>query len=190
MHLLLDNYDSFTYNLRDYFFQLNFPCTVLRNDEISLEEITSLNPSSIIFSPGPEKPSNAGIMMEAIQLFHDKIPMLGICLGHQGLGEFFGAKLIRANKIMHGKTSSVFHDNHLIFSGVPDPFEAMRYHSLILHEVEKTPLQVIAQTSEREVMAFVHPVYKLCGIQFHPESILTLHGINILKNWINWIDIS
>lgn len=190
MHLLIDNYDSFTYNLRDYFSQLNFPCAVVRNDEISIEEITTLNPSSIIFSPGPETPSKAGNMMEVIKSFHESIPMLGICLGHQGIGEFFGAKLVRANKIMHGKTSPVFHNSHPIFSQIPSPFEGMRYHSLILQETEKTPLQVIAKTGEEEVMAFVHPQYKICGIQFHPESILTPHGITILKNWIDLISIN
>jgi len=186
VNLLLDNYDSFTYNLQDYFAQLNFPCEVFRNDEKSPEEIISMNPSTIILSPGPETPKKAGVMMELIEFFHNKIPLLGICLGHQGIGEFFGAKLVRADRIMHGKTSMIIHDHHPLFADIPSPFEAMRYHSLILKEMESTPLKVIAHTAENEVMAFIHPDKKICGIQFHPESILTPHGITILKNWIAW----
>ena len=187
VNLLLDNYDSFTYNLQDYFSQLNFPCIVLRNDEKSLEEITGMNPMSIILSPGPETPSKAGIMMDLIKHFHDKIPVLGICLGHQGIGEFFGASLVRAEKIMHGKTSPVLHDHHEIFDQIPSPFDAMRYHSLILQNLERTTLQVIAQTQTGEVMSIIHPRHKICGIQFHPESILTSYGLSILNNWIKWI---
>ena len=184
--LLLDNYDSFTYNLQDYFCQLQNECTVVRNDEKSLDELIALNPRAIVLSPGPETPSKAGIMMEVIRQFHDKIPMLGICLGHQGIGEFFGAKLVRSHKIMHGKTSLVFHQQHPVFNNLPSPFEAMRYHSLILQDLLSTPLVAIAKTSEEELMAFVHPQYRICGIQFHPESILTPGGITILKNWLQW----
>jgi len=184
--LLLDNYDSFTYNLQDYFAQLGQSCSVIRNDEISLKEITALRPTAIILSPGPETPAKAGIMMEVIQHFHDKIPLLGICLGHQGIGEFFGARLVRAQKIMHGKTSQVFHHHHPVFENIASPFEAMRYHSLILQNVESTPLQIIASTNDSEVMAVIHPEHKVCGIQFHPESILTQNGITILQNWLNW----
>lgn len=184
--LLIDNYDSFTYNLQDYFAQLGKPCDVIRNDEKSLEEIISINPDALILSPGPETPSKAGIMMQAISHFHDKIPVLGICLGHQGIGEFFGASLVRAEKIMHGKTSLVIHNAHRVFKDIPSPFEAMRYHSLILQNVDSTPLQIIATTGGQEVMAVIHPHYKICGIQFHPESILTPHGITMLKNWLVW----
>jgi anthranilate synthase/aminodeoxychorismate synthase-like glutamine amidotransferase len=188
--LLLDNYDSFTYNLQDYFSRLGKPCNVIRNDEKSLEEIIVMNPEAIILSPGPERPSNAGIMMELIEYFHDKIPVLGICLGHQGIGEFFGASLVQAEKIMHGKTSLVYHQHHLLFENIPSPFEAMRYHSLLLKNVEATSLQIIAATADDEVMAIIHPHYKVCGIQFHPESILTQHGISILKYWLCWYSLN
>jgi anthranilate synthase/aminodeoxychorismate synthase-like glutamine amidotransferase len=189
MLILLDNYDSFTYNLQDYFSQLGKPCDVIRNDEKSLQEIIGMNPEAIILSPGPETPSKAGIMMEVIKSFHNKIPMLGICLGHQGIGEFFGAALVRAEKIMHGKTSLIYHQDHPLFSKIPSPFEAMRYHSLLLKNMERTCLQTIATTDDDEVMAIVHPQYKVCGIQFHPESILTPYGISILKNWLQWSDL-
>lgn len=188
--ILLDNYDSFTYNLQDYFEQLGKRCEVFRNDAKTLDEIIALQPSAIILSPGPETPAKAGVMMKLIEYYHDKIPVLGICLGHQGIGEFFGATLIRAEKIMHGKTSSVQHNDHPVFKNIPSPFDAMRYHSLILKNVETTPLHVIAKTNDDEVMAIVHPQYKICGIQFHPESILTPHGITILKNWIEWAEIN
>lgn len=188
MNLLIDNYDSFTYNLADYFAQLNLPCRVIRNDELSLPQIRALDPSVIILSPGPETPAKAGVMMEVIDHFHTHIPLLGICLGHQGIGEYFGARLVRAPRIMHGRTSLVFHDGHPVFLGVPSPFDAMRYHSLILEHTERTPLQVIARTEENEVMAVVHPQFNVCGIQFHPESILTVHGLGILKNWMEWSD--
>lgn len=188
MNLLIDNYDSFTYNLADYFAQLHLPCRVIRNDELSLEQIRALDPSAIILSPGPETPVKAGVMMEVIDHFHQHIPLLGICLGHQGIGEYFGARLVRAPHIMHGRTSLVIHDGHPVFQGVPSPFEAMRYHSLILEQTEHTPLQVIARTAENEVMAAVHPQFNVCGMQFHPESILTVHGPGILKNWMEWSD--
>ncbi|MEO5673450.1 MAG: aminodeoxychorismate/anthranilate synthase component II [Chitinophagales bacterium] len=187
--LLLDNYDSFTYILQDYFTQLGKPCDVYRNDEITLSEIDSLHPPAIILSPGPSTPAKSGIMMEVIRNYYDKIPILGICLGHQGIGEFFGSELVRAEKIMHGKTSPVFHTSHPVFQNIPSPFMAMRYHSLLLRNIESTPLQLIAKTADDEVMAIIHPEYKICGIQFHPESILTPHGINILRNWLYWIQL-
>ena len=186
MIILLDSYDSFTYTLQDYFSQLGKPCDVIRNDEKSLQEIIGMNPEAIILSPGPETPSKAGIMMEVIKSFHNKIPMLGICLGHQGIGEFFGATLVRAEKIMHGKTSLVYHQHHPLFNKIPSPFDAMRYHSLLLKNMDHTSLQIIATTHDSEVMAMVHPRYKICGVQFHPESILTPYGILILKNWLQW----
>jgi anthranilate synthase/aminodeoxychorismate synthase-like glutamine amidotransferase len=190
MFLLLDNYDSFTYNLQDYFAQLGKSCSVIRNDETSVEEISFLHPKAIILSPGPETPSKAGVMMDVIQHFHDKIPVLGICLGHQGIGEFFGASLVRGEKIMHGKTSLIHHHPHPVFQAIPSPFEAMRYHSLVLKNLETTPLRVIAKTADDEVMSIVHVHYKICGIQFHPESVLTIHGISILKNWLQWSGVS
>lgn len=186
MLLLIDNYDSFTYNLQDYFAQLSASCEVIRNDEKNLEEIIAERPRGIVFSPGPERPATAGMMMEIIDHFHDKIPLLGICLGHQAIGEFFGASLVHAAKPMHGKTSSIHYDHHPVFKNLSNPFQAMRYHSLILEDMEKTDLQIIAATETGEVMAIVHPHYKICGIQFHPESILTPDGIMILDNWLHW----
>ena len=186
MLLLLDNYDSFTYNLQDYFSQLGFPCKVVRNDDITLNEIAALAPSAIILSPGPETPAKAGIMPSLIHMFHDKIPLLGICLGHQALGEFFGATLVKAEKPMHGKTSMIRYLPHPLFAGLNNPFSAMRYHSLILEGIDVTPLQTIAASENGEIMAFVHARLKICGIQFHPESILTPDGIRILDNWLKW----
>ena len=186
LNLLIDNYDSFTYNLVDYFAQLRFDCRVIRNDELSLADIEALNPSSIILSPGPETPSRAGVMMDVIAHFHARLPLLGICLGHQGIGQHFGARLVRAPRVVHGKTSPVYHNGHPVFRGITSPFDAMRYHSLILEEVHRTPLEVIARTAEAEVMAVVHPQLNVCGLQFHPESILTGAGLAILRNWIEW----
>jgi anthranilate synthase/aminodeoxychorismate synthase-like glutamine amidotransferase len=184
--LLLDNYDSFTYILQDYFSQLQSSCTVIRNDDKTIDEIVGLQPSGIIFSPGPETPSKAGIMMQLISHYYDKIPLLGICLGHQAIGEFFGASLVKAKMPMHGRTSLIHHEHHPLFHNINTPFQAMRYHSLILENVEQTQLKVVAKTDSEEVMAMVHPHYKLCGIQFHPESILTPHGITMLYNWLKW----
>ena len=186
MLLLLDNYDSFTYNLQDYFSQLGFPCKVVRNDDITLNEIAALAPSAIILSPGPETPAKAGIMPSLIRMFHDKIPLLGICLGHQAIGEFFGATLVKAEKPMHGKTSMIRYLPHPLFAGLNNPFSAMRYHSLILENTAGTSLQPIAASESDEIMAFVHARLKICGIQFHPESILTPDGIRILDNWLKW----
>ena len=183
MVLLVDNYDSFTYNLRDYMLQLGQDCKVLRNDELNIDEIAELNFSSAIISPGPRVPKQAGVTMQFIERFYKTKPILGICLGHQAIGEFFGAKLVKAQMPMHGKTSSITHNNHFLFKNLPPQFEVMRYHSLVLEEVEKTPLQVIARTNEQEVMALVHPEYKIAGVQFHPESILTPFGLTIMRNW-------
>lgn len=187
MVLLLDNYDSFTYNLRDYILQLGQDCMVVRNDEMSLNEIEKLDFSSAVISPGPKTPHEAGITIPFIEKFHAQKPILGICLGHQAIGEFFGAKLIKAKKPMHGKTSFEHHQNHFLFKNVPEPFEAMRYHSLILSEVEATPLQVIASTADGEIMAIAHPSLPIAGVQFHPESILTPSGLQILHNWFQII---
>ena len=187
MVLLLDNYDSFTYNLRDYILQCGKQCRVLRNDELSVEEVEKVPFTSAIISPGPKTPREAGITMQFIERFYQTKPILGICLGHQAIGEFFGAKLIKANKPMHGKTSLITHINCPLFNHLPDEFAVMRYHSLILTEVEKTELQVIASTKENEVMAITHPTLKLAGLQFHPESILTPNGLQIMKNWFESI---
>ena len=183
MVLLLDNYDSFTYNLRDYVLQLGQDCRVLRNDEMGIDEIAALDFSSAIISPGPRTPHEAGITMKFIERFYQFKPILGICLGHQAIGEFFGAKLVKAKTPMHGKTSLITHNNHFLFKNLPVQFEVMRYHSLVLEDVEKAPLQVIARSNEQEVMALVHPDYKIAGVQFHPESILTPHGLSIMRNW-------
>ena len=188
MVLLLDNYDSFTYNLRDYILQCGKECRVIRNDEMSLDEIEKLNFASAIISPGPKTPNEAGITMKFIERFYQQKPILGICLGHQAIGEFFGAKLVKANKPMHGKVSVIIQNKNFLFKNLPDEFEAMRYHSLILDEVEKTELQITATTKENEVMAMVHPVHKIAGVQFHPESILTPHGLQLMKNWFEEID--
>lgn len=187
MVLLLDNYDSFTYNLRDYILQLGEECIVVRNNEMSLEEVSALCFTSAVISPGPKTPLEAGITLPFIEKFHKTIPILGICLGHQAIGEFFGARLIKAAKPMHGKTSTVYHQNHPLFNGIPSAFEAMRYHSLVLNEVEKTPLQVIARTTDNEVMAIAHEHLPLAGVQFHPESVLTPSGLQLLRNWFDAI---
>lgn len=188
MVLLLDNYDSFTYNLRDYILQCGKQCVVVRNNEMSLAEIETLNFSSAVISPGPKTPHHAGTTMKFIERFHQHKPILGICLGHQALGEFFGAKLVKAQKPMHGKTSLIKHNKSFLFKQLPDEFEVMRYHSLILDEVEKTELEITATTNTNEVMAIAHPSLKLAGVQFHPESILTPHGLQLMKNWFAAIE--
>jgi anthranilate synthase/aminodeoxychorismate synthase-like glutamine amidotransferase len=186
MVLLIDNYDSFTYNLRDYILQLGLSCGVIRNDEMSLEEIAALEFTSAVISPGPRTPKEAGVTMNFIKRFHKTKPILGICLGHQAIGEFFGAKLVKT-KPVHGKTSVITHVEHYLFKDLPDDLEVMRYHSLMLEEVEKTELKVIARTKENEVMALSHPTLKIAGVQFHPESILTPSGLQMLKNWFDAI---
>jgi anthranilate synthase/aminodeoxychorismate synthase-like glutamine amidotransferase len=187
MVLLLDNYDSFTYNLYDYVLQLGMECRVVRNDEMSVEELTELNFSSAIISPGPKTPNEAGITMRFIERFYLWKPILGICLGHQAIGEFFGAKLIRAVHPMHGKTSVITHTGHFLFDNLPERMEVMRYHSLILTDLEKTPLKIVATTDAMEPMAIAHSELKIAGVQFHPESILTPNGLGILKNWFKHI---
>ncbi len=187
MVLLLDNYDSFTYNLRDYILQCGQQCVVVRNDEKSLDEIEQLNFTSAIISPGPKTPAEAGITLQFIERFYLQKPILGICLGHQAIGEFLGAKLVKAAKPVHGKTSVITHNNNYLFRHLPAQLEVMRYHSLILTQLQNTPLQVTATTAHDEIMAFAHPVLKLAGVQFHPESVLTTHGLQIMKNWFEEI---
>ena len=183
--LLIDNYDSFTYILYDYFLQLGTSCTVIRNDALPFDEILKLKFDALVLSPGPKKPKDAGLLPEIIEFFHDKVPVLGICLGHQGIGEFFGATLTKASLPVHGKTSTLYHQYHPLFKGLPDHFEVMRYHSLILENIESTAFEEIASTSSGELMAIAHKKLPLIGVQFHPESILTEHGLQMLKNWLD-----
>jgi anthranilate synthase/aminodeoxychorismate synthase-like glutamine amidotransferase len=183
--VVIDNYDSFTYNLVQYLGMLGARLVIFRNDEIDLAGLDALEPTHLIISPGPCSPKEAGISVPAIQHFAGRIPTLGVCLGHQSLGEAFGGRVIRAPRLMHGKTSLVYHDGRDIFQGIPSPFEATRYHSLIV-ERETLPdcLEVAAQTAVGEIMALRHKQYAIFGVQFHPESILTKEGMNILQNFM------
>lgn len=188
MILLIDNYDSFTYNLKDYFEQLGEECIVVRNDALTLEQIKQLKFNKIVLSPGPERPEKAGVMNEVIREFHSTIPILGICLGHQAIGEFFGANLVKAKKPMHGKVSSIQHNGAAIFNNIPTPFEVCRYHSLIITSIEHAELESIANTSLGEIMAVKHNKFKIFGVQFHPEAILTKFGLKLLDNWLTLAD--
>jgi para-aminobenzoate synthetase component II len=186
MILMIDNYDSFTYNLVQYVGELGEELRVVRNDKITLEEIERLAPDYLMISPGPCTPNEAGISMEAIRHFAGKIPMLGVCLGHQSIGQVFGGKVVRAERLMHGKTSEVFHDGQTIFRGIPSPFTAARYHSLILEEASlPAVLEVTARTAEGEIMAVRHRHFPIEGVQFHPESIITQHGKELLRNFLD-----
>ena len=183
MLLLLDNFDSFTYNLRDYIQQLGQEVLVLRND-VSLAEIQKYQFEGIILSPGPGKPEDAGVLMEVIEHYHDKLPILGICLGHQAIGEFYGAKLQKAAKPMHGKISEISCENDSLFKDLPCIMPVTRYHSLLLTNLPKT-LIPLAQTKEGELMAFRHVEHPVFAVQFHPEALLTTYGLDILRNWIS-----
>lgn len=185
--LLIDNYDSFTFNLYDYFLRLHTNCTVIRNDACTLDELTKNHAfDALVISPGPKTPQTAGITLDAIAQFGEKKPILGVCLGHQALGIAFGAQLVKAHYPMHGKTSSIVTENHPLFLNLPLSFQVMRYHSLVLENLENTPLKSIANTPEGEIMAIAHDSLPICGLQFHPESILTEYGLEILQNWITW----
>lgn len=183
MWVLIDNYDSFTHILHHYLLQTGADCGVFKNDELSLEQLNNLNPDRLILSPGPGRPETAGICMEAISHFHQKIPILGICLGHQALGLHFGAKLVHAPAPVHGKVRDVFHGGHPLFAGMPNPFPAMRYHSLVLSSLEGSGLQSIAHTSDELTMAVAHELYPCIGFQAHPESVGTPDGLRMLRNW-------
>lgn len=185
--LLLDNYDSFTYNLYDYLLQTGVECRVLRNDALPLAAFENLEFDAIVFSPGPKRPADAGLMLPFIERFYDRIPMLGICLGHQAIGAFFGAKLVKANVPMHGKTTAIRHTGHPLFKGIPTQFTVMRYHSLLLESLDSTPLNCIATTDDGEIMALEHRNLPIVGVQFHPESILTEYGLKMLRNWVGMI---
>lgn len=183
MWVLIDNYDSFTWILQHYLLQTGNKCAVYRNDEITLKELIALNPERLIISPGPETPLQAGITMEAIDYFHSRIPILGVCLGHQALGMYFGAKLLHAPYPMHGKTSEITHNGSGLFADIPATFTVMRYHSLAIEHFENTSLQATAYTNDGIIMALAHTQYPCTGVQFHPESIGTEYGLQLLKNW-------
>jgi para-aminobenzoate synthetase component 2 len=184
--LMIDNYDSFTFNLVQFLGILGENIKVRRNDKISLEEIGKMSPSKIVISPGPGRPSDAGISKDLIKRFYREIPILGVCLGHQCIGEVFGAEVINSGVVVHGKTSMIYHDGKSIFKGVKSPFEAARYHSLILKKDTIPPsLIVTAHTRDGIIMGVRHKDYRLEGIQFHPESFLTPMGMKILKNFID-----
>ena len=185
MLLVLDNYDSFTYNIVQYFGELGAQLVVKRNDEITVEEIAAMKPERICISPGPCTPHEAGISNEVIRAFGPQIPILGVCLGHQCIGDVFGGEVVRADRLMHGKTSPILHDGKGVFAGLPSPFEATRYHSLIVRR-DSVPevLEITAETAEKEIMGLRHRQYPIHGVQFHPESILTPEGKRLLKNFL------
>jgi len=187
MILLLDNFDSFTYNLVDYFGQLGVHCQVLRNN-LPLSEIVNQDYEAVVLSPGPESPHRAGVLMEVLDYYVDKLPVLGICLGHQAIGIYFGANLVRAQKPMHGKISRIYQTNHALFNGLPPRFNVVRYHSLILENTTKD-LVATAFTEREEIMAISHIKYPIHGIQYHPEAALTEHGLALLRNWLKMYQI-
>jgi len=185
MLLMIDNYDSFTYNLVQYLGELGEDIKVFRNDKITISEIEKLDPERIVISPGPCTPKEAGISIEVIQHFAGKIPVLGVCLGHQSIGAAFGAKIINATRLMHGKTSLIHHDGKTIFKGLPNPFEATRYHSLIIKkESPSADFIITAWTDRDEIMGIRHKKMLIEGVQFHPESILTTAGKDLLGNFL------
>jgi anthranilate synthase component 2 len=186
MLLMIDNYDSFTYNLVQYFGELGEEVKVFRNDEITPQEVAQLKPERIVISPGPCTPSKAGISIPLIERYNEPIPLLGVCLGHQSIGQAFGGKIIHSAQPMHGKTSLIFHDSAGVFRGLPNPFTATRYHSLVI-ERETLPicLEITAWTEDGEIMGVRHKTLPIEGVQFHPESILTEHGHTLLENFLN-----
>jgi anthranilate synthase/aminodeoxychorismate synthase-like glutamine amidotransferase len=185
MILMIDNYDSFTYNLVQYLGELGAEVRVYRNDAITLEEIAVLRPEQIVISPGPRTPAEAGVSVDVIRRFAGQIPILGVCLGHQSVGAAFGGNIVRADRLMHGKTSPIYHDGRTIFHGLSQPFEATRYHSLLI-ERSTLPacLELSAWTVEGEIMGVRHRQHLVEGIQFHPESILTIEGKHLLENFL------
>lgn len=191
MILMIDNYDSFTYNVVQYLGELGANVKVVRNDMISVNDIQKMKPEKIVISPGPCTPKEAGISIETIDNFHKKLPILGICLGHQSIGAAFGGNIIKAKKIMHGKTSKIYHCQNYIFKDLPTPYTATRYHSLVIDEKTiPSCLEIIAETksedgSDNEIMAIRHKDFHTYGVQFHPESIMSEHGHQILKNFLD-----
>jgi para-aminobenzoate synthetase component 2 len=189
MLLLLDNYDSFTYNLYQYLSELGADVTVIRNDKTTIEDIEGMAPEGIVISPGPCTPSEAGISNDVIRHFGPKLPVLGVCLGHQCIGEAYGATVDRAGEIRHGKTSMVHHDGKGVFAGLPDPFEAIRYHSLVIYpETLPDCLEITARTDNGLIMGVRHTEYPVEGVQFHPESIMTKVGHDLLRNYLHQVD--
>lgn len=186
MLLVIDNYDSFTYNLVQYFGELGAELLVKRNDEISLEQISALKPTQIVISPGPCTPNEAGVSCDVIRQFGPHTPLLGVCLGHQSIGQVYGGDVVRADRLMHGKTSPILHRGLGVFAGLPSPFEATRYHSLLVkRDTFPDALEITAETAEGEIMGLRHREYPIEGVQFHPESILTLEGKRLLKNFLD-----
>ncbi|MGQ9696603.1 MAG: anthranilate synthase component II [Armatimonadota bacterium] len=185
MILVIDNYDSFTYNLVQYLGELGAEVLVYRNDKITPDEIEQIQPDRIVISPGPCTPREAGISVDVIKRFAGKMPILGVCLGHQSIGYAFGGRIVRANRIMHGKTSMIYHDGKGVFEGIPSPFEAVRYHSLVI-EPDSMPkcLSVTAWTDQQEIMGVRHKEFPVEGVQFHPESVVTQHGRQLLSNFL------
>jgi anthranilate synthase/aminodeoxychorismate synthase-like glutamine amidotransferase len=185
MLLVIDNYDSFTYNLVQYLGELGQEVKVVRNDEIAAADVAALAPTHLVISPGPCTPNEAGISLAVIERYAGRIPILGVCLGHQAIGQAFGGKVVRARRVMHGKTSQILHDEKGVFAGLPNPFEATRYHSLLV-ERESLPdcLEVTARTADDEIMGLRHRTLAVEGVQFHPESFLTLVGKDLLRNFV------
>jgi anthranilate synthase/aminodeoxychorismate synthase-like glutamine amidotransferase len=185
MLLVIDNYDSFTYNLVQYLAELGQDVRVVRNDEVTVEEIARMAPKHIVISPGPCTPNEAGVSLDVIRQLAGQMPILGVCLGHQSIGQAFGGKVIRAQQVVHGKTSRIFHDERGLFAGLPNPFEATRYHSLVVQR-EGLPdcLEVTAKTWDDEIMGLRHKTLPVEGVQFHPESFLTTVGKELLRNFV------
>jgi anthranilate synthase/aminodeoxychorismate synthase-like glutamine amidotransferase len=185
MLLVIDNYDSFTYNLVQYLGELGQEIRVVRNDEIAATDIAGIAPSHIVISPGPCTPNEAGISLDTIRQYAGKIPILGVCLGHQSIGQAFGGKVVRAGRVMHGKTSPILHEGQGVFAGLPSPFEATRYHSLLVERASLPDcLQITARTAEDEIMGLRHKTLPVEGVQFHPESFLTTVGKDLLRNFL------
>jgi len=189
MIVMIDNYDSFTYNLVQYIEQLGAPVKVLRNDACTIEDLVKIKPAGLVISPGPGRPESAGISVDAIKFFFNKIPVLGVCLGHQSIAVAFGGKIISAKHIMHGKTSKIYSDGSGLYKGINSPFTAMRYHSLAVSSKGFPDcLTVTSRTDDNEIMGLRHKEYPVEGIQFHPESIMTSHGMHLLSNFLNIAD--
>jgi anthranilate synthase/aminodeoxychorismate synthase-like glutamine amidotransferase len=186
MILVIDNYDSFTYNLVQYLGELGAEMKIFRNDKITVAEAVALKPAKVLVSPGPCSPREAGVSCDIIREFGPRVPLLGVCLGHQAIGDVFGGKVVRAARLMHGKTSPILHQGESVFKGLPSPFDATRYHSLLV-ERESLPscLKITAETAEGEIMGLMHTTFPVHGVQFHPESILTQHGKQLLQNFLN-----